>query len=263
MPSMAEYSNNNSIKLLLIGPSGAGKTGALASLASKYKLRIADFDNGLDPLFHFTKPEHRKNVEYLQFHDKFKKGPQGPVPLGVPTAFPRFLDALDNWKDGANAYGSVYKWEPDTILVVDSLTHLSNAIMRYTLALVGRSGEQPWQSDWGDAMRHVEDLLTMLYSTDIKCHVLITAHVTYIENEDGTIGYPNALGAKLPPKVPSYFNSMLIAQNKGSGSAAKKVIRTVPSGLVGAKFPVPGAPPEWGVEDGLLQAFNLLEGKMK
>ena len=49
---MASIKNHTSVdvtKLLLVGDSGSGKTASLATLANAgYKLRILDYDNGLD-----------------------------------------------------------------------------------------------------------------------------------------------------------------------------------------------------------------------
>ena len=51
MPPIGSHQSTNSTKLMLLGESGAGKSGALASLVTAgYKLRILDFDNGLDTL---------------------------------------------------------------------------------------------------------------------------------------------------------------------------------------------------------------------
>ena len=51
MPALGQHQSSDIVKMLFIGPSGAGKTGALASLASAgYNLRILDMDNGLDVL---------------------------------------------------------------------------------------------------------------------------------------------------------------------------------------------------------------------
>src|SRR6185312_12516236 len=51
MPTLADHPSSSVIKLLNIGESKTGKTGALASLVKAgYTLHILDYDNGLDIL---------------------------------------------------------------------------------------------------------------------------------------------------------------------------------------------------------------------
>ena len=66
---MASIKNHTSVdvtKLLLVGDSGSGKTASLATLANAgYKLRILDFDNGLDILPEFLTDTGVNNVSYV------------------------------------------------------------------------------------------------------------------------------------------------------------------------------------------------------
>ena len=51
MPALSDHQSSQTTKMLFIGDSGSGKTGALASLAAAgYNLRILDVDNGVDIL---------------------------------------------------------------------------------------------------------------------------------------------------------------------------------------------------------------------
>ena len=51
MPKLENHQSTNITKMLLVGDSGSGKTGALASLAKAgFNLRIIDVDAGLDVL---------------------------------------------------------------------------------------------------------------------------------------------------------------------------------------------------------------------
>ena len=59
MPKGSAHTSAIITKMLLIGASGSGKTGALASLAAAgYKLRILDYDNGLDFLMRYMRKNH-------------------------------------------------------------------------------------------------------------------------------------------------------------------------------------------------------------
>lgn len=260
------------IKAIVLGDSGSGKTGALASLArAGYKLRILDFDNGTAILASLLKNDD-VDVDVVKCLDKMKTQGQIIVPASMPTAMSKGLRHLDNWKgkdDNGNEYdlGRPSEWGTDTILVLDSLSFFGAAALRYILTLHGRQGQQPWQSDWGEAMRILEDMLSLLYSDAIKCHVIVNTHVTFIDlaatqgGEPITKALPSSLGKALPPKIGRYFNHALYVRTKGAGAAAKKIIRTKSEGIIELKstaFDV--APAELPLETGLAEYFRLVLG---
>ena len=68
MPKGSQHSSASLTKMLLIGESGSGKSGALASLAAAdYKLRILDFDNGLDFLMRYMRKNHPDKIDNIEF----------------------------------------------------------------------------------------------------------------------------------------------------------------------------------------------------
>lgn len=252
MPTMENYKEEAPIKGILIGDTGSGKTGALASLANAgYHLHILDFDNGLDVLSNTVKPECLKNVEFEHFIDKKKALPNGTiVPDGMPKAFPSALKTLTEW---CNKYTSL-----NDVIVIDSLTFLGDATLDYVVASAGRQGQQPQLQDWGIAMARIEDILSLLYSTDVKANVLVLAHIKYLEDElTGNIkAQVNALGRALPPKIGRYFNTMLSAQLVGS---ARK-LKTKATAWLGLKSPNPSkVRDDYSVETGLAEYFADLK----
>lgn len=268
MPTLNNHHSQASTKLLLIGESGAGKTGALLSLVEAgYNLRVLDHDNGLDVLVGLVKKKYPSvekqqqllsKIAYETHTDKLKNIAGKIVPVGVPQAFLKSMQCLDNWPD----LGPVSSWGSDDILVIDSLTLLSQHIFNHVLFLNARIGQDKRIQDWGQAMDITENLLGLLYSTEIKCNVIITSHITYIERDDGVNkGYPSALGNKLPPKVGRYFNSLLLVKSRGTGLSTTRVIRTTPDGAIDLKTPVPGVlPDELPIATGLADFFRAVRG---
>lgn len=262
MSNLSAYTSDQPVKMLLIGNSGTGKTGALASLAKAgYNLRIQDYDNGLASLYEQLKndSESLARVKYESLQDPLKTLAGRIFPVGQPTAFSRGLALLDHWKTAEDDLGPPAKWTRQDILVLDSLTFCSNAAMRRVLSLVGRSGDNPQIQDWGQAMQNIEDMLGLLYSDAFQCHVIITSHITYIGNDDagnGAIGYPSTLGNKLPPKVGRYFNTMLYMDKRGTGDATKRIIYTQPYRNIDVKCPIPGIAAELPIESGLATIFK-------
>lgn len=269
MPKISEHQSGRTTKLLLIGDSGTGKTGALFSLAKAgYNIRLVDFDNGADVLASLAAdaPEVGDRIIYETFTDKFKSMQGKVIPDGLPTAFSRALGMMTHWKtsgDGAYDLGKISDWGPNDILVVDSLTHMSLAAFRYVLAINGRSGQTPQMQDWGIAQDQIESTLALLYSAAVKCNVIVISHVSYIggddENQLPTRGLPTALGKALSPKIGSYFNTTLLCKSSGVGAAAKKQIITRTDGLIGLKHSAPGRLlTSYPQDTGLASIFEVL-----
>lgn len=278
MPQLSNHVSKRVTKMLLIGDSGSGKTGALASLAKAgYNLRILDFDNGLDILLNLLAGDSPAlaRVIFETCTDKLHAVGGNVVPKGIPTAWPRAMGLLTNWKVGSAgnpaatppvaassdyySLGSLETWTDKDVLVIDSLTYLGKAALRYVLAMNNRSDQAPHQADWGTAMKKVEEVLSLLYSDSVPCNVIITSHVTFI-GEEGTPlrGYPSALGQKLPPTVGRYFNTILATKCVGSGANSRRTIRTASEGFVELKHPFPGKVPlELPLDTGLATFFEI------
>lgn len=264
MALLAQHTAAASTKMLLLGDSGSGKTGALVSLVKAgYNLRIVDFDNGLDVLSDLLTPEEQTKVSFVTCTDEIKTLPNGVQVMQKP-GWGTAMTALSNWPDGL---GDPNKWGDKDVLVIDSLTLASKMAMNYVLHLNGRFGNiqvKPFQSDWGQAMQLIENLLGMLYSTGLKCNVIVISHIVAETNEEGNATgryFPSAIGAKLPPKIGRYFNSMLRVQTIGQGIHAKRVIKTVSDGQIELKNSAPTkVPAQLPQATGLPQFFALVRG---
>lgn len=272
MPGIANHQSAQTTKLLFIGDSGRGKTGALASLAcAGYKLRIIDTDNGLDVLKSYLthpdsiyvkkNPRCAENVHYVTLTNPRKNMGGRLVPTGA-TVWPRLVQLLTNWEDGEHRFGPVASWGTDTILCLDSLTTTSSAALDFVLSMNGRLGQRPQLQDWGAGQDLVEDLVETFYDDGVKCNIIVNCHITYIGEEGGMLqGYPNTLGKALPPKIGRYFNTALLARSVGTGPTAKRTIVTNTSGLIGLKNTAPMVvKPEYSLEWGLAEYFAAVRG---
>ena len=95
--------------------------------------------------------------------------------------------------------------------------------------------------------------------------VLIT-HMTLVELDNGVSkGLPAAIGKAICSDIPKLFNRMLVAQIKGAGQSAKRVISTVPTALISATSgTVKGkVPNELSIETGLAEFFTAILGDKK
>lgn len=267
MPTLDQHQSNEYTKLLIEGDSGSGKTGALTSLVTAgYKLRILDFDNGLETLKQFVLkecPANVGNVEFVTLRDKRKAGPEGPM-VTKADAFIRSLKLLDHWKykgeDGRDVdLGIPAEWGPDCILVIDSLTFMADSAYDFREPLTPRSrdGKYDQRAVYKDAQDAVEGVLALLTSEGFRTNVIVNSHVKYVDNPDGSRkGYPTAVGSALSPVIPRYFNTVALCQTTAGG---KRTLHTESTAMIDLKNPKPFAMSKsYPIETGLADFFAVL-----
>lgn len=246
------------IKILLVGDSGTGKTGSLVSLVeADFRLRVLDYDNklagGILPILVKQKcPDKLENIDYEPLRDDLKGSALGPILDGIPTAFTRGLALLDKWSDG-----SIPKqWGSNTILVLDSLTFMSDSAFNWAKGM-NPSAKDPRQWFYS-AQQAVEGTLALLTSKKFNCNVIVIAHVDWQSRPDGTMkGYPTSVGKALGPTIPAYFENMALTQIV----AGKRTIQTFPTALIDLKTPAAFKMPQsMPIETGLRDYFKTLRG---
>jgi len=291
MPKLSSHQSAKTTKLLLIGDSGTGKTGSLASLAEAgYKLRILDLDNGLDVLKHYltnpaspyvkAKPDVAAQVDFCTITDPMvARG--GKLFPAKAVAWQRAMDHLMDWCDPPKwekapegttraTLGPITSWDTDAVLVIDSLSFLSTNAFNHHLAVNGKLGADLTQNEWrraiGQAQQQIRSFLELIYDASVKCNVILTAHITFVseagerpdDSHPGT-GYPSAIGRALSPHIPRYFNTVLQTRSIGSGPSTRRVISTQPVGMVNLKSTAPlKAKPEYPLTTGLADYFKAV-----
>lgn len=244
-----EHPSLSLVKGLLLGDSGSGKTGSLASLVSiGYKMRVYDFDNLLQVLINQVRhdsPDLIHNLSYQTFTDKIKI-PSVPVGMiekaqrampftdGTPTAYVNALKQLDYWRDGDEDLGKPGEWGPDSIVVIDTLTSMAQAAYRYAVAMdpMGKDGRVHYKT----AQDLVMNALALLASKQFNTNVLLLAHIDYDKDHLGmTKGFPRSIGAAINSVIAGNFNCVLRVENN---DGVNRYIRTNASGIVDLKNPV-------------------------
>lgn len=223
------------IKALIMGPSGSGKTGALWSLAAAgFNLKIYDADRGTGVLASALKnnPEALARVEVNTFTNAIKFNAKGfAIPDGSPKAWPDLLAALNKWPDDPEK--GIQDWGPDTVVIIDSLSLCGrHALLKAQHDDNNKTGKQPEIQHYGTAMAQLEAMIGALYSDYVNCHVLVLTHIAYIQDDLGiSTGLPMALGEKLSPILPRYFNTMLVVKTTGND----RMLATQPTMMVKTK----------------------------
>lgn len=261
MPSLNQHKSSEFVKLLFIGNSGAGKTGALTPLVKAgYKLKIIDLDSGLDALVNHVSeidPKLLSAVEFESFRDRVKMTPSGPAVIGSPKAYVQTLNALEKWPgDGSDPA----KWGKDTILVIDSLTNLGRAAFQWAKAANPASKDpRQWYKTAQDLL---EDLIANVTSDAFETNVIIISHVEMVDSNGMVKGFASSIGKALGPKIPRFFNTMLLSETSGSGKQVKRKIKTLPTGMIDLKNPAPmKIEAEYEISDGLLRIFEILKAQ--
>jgi len=190
----------------------------------------------------------------------------GPTVL-TPQAFIRGIKLLDRWRYTDSAgfetdLGRPSEWGPNVVLVLDSLTMLSDAAFDWRHALVS-GGRFDIRAVYKDAQDAVENMLALLTSEGFNTNVIVTCHVRYMDSEDGKTrkGYPTSVGSKLSTVIARYFNSVALCVTKIGG---KRTIQTVSTAEIDLKNANPfEMAKELPLEDGLADFFKTLKGEVE
>lgn len=262
MTSLDKHQSSEFTKLLLIGDSKSGKTGACASLVPDFDLRILDFDNGLDALAKIVERDYKSrlgSIEFRTLRDKLIATPLGTMVDGTATAFMDGVRMLERWKYDTIDLGKPSEWGKKAVLIIDSLTFMSDAAFRFREPLVPRSkdGKYDVRAAYKDAQDAIEDVLAVVTSESFKTNVVVISHVRYVDNPDGTRkGYPTAVGSALSPQIPRYFNSVALAQ---TGPGGKRQIQTAATAMIDLANPAAFKMlPTLPIETGLATFFKTL-----
>lgn len=277
--------------MLVIGESGAGKTGALASLLSAgYNVRIVDLDNGAEAILDLVSNEKSKydkgsasRLSYVTMTEPMRQI-QGRIVPAKATVWQNTVGLIEKWTvtdqmiaDGKAGVkpcelGSIATWGPNDVLVLDTLSTLGTAAMNFGLQLQGELGkirtQNEWRRDIGAAQGLLDTFLQLIFDANIRCNVIVNTHIVYAK-EDGTLpqaedmdkrlfGFPSAIGRALSPKIPKYFNHLLLVKRDGN---MRRIYTQAPQANINLKS---GAPlrvaPQYPIETGLAEYFAAVRG---
>lgn len=200
MPSYADHPVTSRVKLLLLGDSGQGKTGGLASLANEgFKVHVLDVDRGLDVVSEYINPDKIGNLDYVPVNNK---------DAGAWKAVQEHLFKAWDGKEGEN----VYSWGAEDVLVIDSATFLcdmchTSVLQDHKIAFDAAKYDRGY---WNVTAKRFEALISNLMEEKVKCNIILTAHLRYLEDEKtgATQLAPSFLGRQLPSILPRYMNNM-------------------------------------------------------
>lgn len=230
-------------KELLMGPAGTGKTHALGTMvdwaaANKKEVFALFTENGLETLTGYWADRNIPIPECLHWHQALTK-PIGlnslisaadqvgklsyesitkmidPNRGGDNNSFWKILKSCSDFPDDRTGkkFGAIDSWGPDRILIIDSLSELSNACMKMQI------GNKPTasQPDYGVAQNNLMNFLR-LCTQGIPCTFVLTAHVDRETDQvtQSTKIMVKAIGKALAAEIPPLFSDVIYTVREGA-----------------------------------------------
>lgn len=258
MTSIFDDDEFPSIKILSVGESGVGKTGAEAALiCAGWKVRKIDTDMGVtilrglltNPHYPYGEICRKRNIDLrtaLDFQAVDTKMVFDNVAHRVTdssgrprivnrrvlkpndaNAWPKVHDLLENWP-GA---GHIETWDRDTVLSVDSGSTLGDLAYWFAQHLNNRLGDleegYDYQRDVGTAQNQIRRLLRAVTGKDVKCRVNFITHIRRVDTQAGYARSPSEIA-----RQNASSNTTIAADPKGYPS----IIGVALSPQVGIRF---------------------------
>ena len=224
------------VNVMLMGPSGTGKTHAIGTLVDAgIEVFYFAYEAGAETLLgYFTDrglpiPDNlhictvrAPSASFLEMADAVRYvntlSFEGLIKQVDPAKskynqLEQFLRNFNNVVDDTGkAWGDVQTWDASRALVIDGLTGLCDSAMK---ACIGGKFARD-QKDWGLAQNIVEGILRKITS-ESRFHFVLISHVERETdpNGGGLKLMASALGRALAPKLPAMFSDVILAKRIG------------------------------------------------
>lgn len=220
------------IKLLNVGETGTGKTGALAALcAAGYNVRLLDLENGAETLINILNDPASKypkdsisRLRWRTLTEPMRVMGGMIVPRGA-TVYPGCVGMLEKWtgdmrydpKAAAeqakgreptenelrgyakceDSLGTIYNWSSKDVLALDTLSSLGEGATNHVQLMQGKLGDAKMTSMesmrfTGSAQGLVEKFLQFMRDDNLKCNVVINTHLNWAKEDGSNISMEDA-----------------------------------------------------------------------
>lgn len=211
---LSEVPKDANVKLLIVGPSGAGKT--IGACTFPGKIKIFDFDGKVTSAAQFYSSNTEK-LDSIEFTPYSKMPIKGDISL---KRKPRMQSFLDDLQEIYNLQNKKQKLPFDT-LIVDSITTLADSIME-DYREVSQTGikrpnkDQNSMSDYGLLATHFKQIVCGILA--LECNVVFIAHSSLVKDESsGTITNEIMFPGQMAGKLGIYFEEVYFAKVNSKG----------------------------------------------
>jgi hypothetical protein len=209
---------------------------------------------------------------------------------GIPDAFTKAIKTLKSgWKttDASGAevdLGRLTEWGPDVVLVVDSMTALSRAVMNRARKMMNKTPRNMSAAVWGSARDDLNNFIELLKRKSNRFHLVFIAHLQLVgpeipmesSKEDSEIKdlkrdialqraefmdtrlYPIAVTRNQSSTIHSLFPVFLKAERKVKGKEVSYWLTADAGEELDLKFPPSDIKSRFPIETGLADVFQLL-----
>ena len=225
------------INILIMGPSGTGKTFAISTLVEAGLDVFALFlEPGLETLvgayadkgktipdnlhWHYIQPRTQgfgnlqKTADTIGKFDLAGLTKMRDIDRGKNNPIIDLYEVLNDFTDQhtGKKFGPVDSWDTSRVLVIDSLSALNRMMFEMVI------GNKPVRdrADWGIAQQALMSLLHKLTS-GCNCHFVLLAHVEREIDEvlGGTKLMVSTLGKAIAPHIPQPFSDVILSVREG------------------------------------------------
>jgi hypothetical protein len=140
-------------------------------------------------------------------------------------------------------------------LVIDSFTFAGYAAMNFAGVMNAGNKNQDGRMVYFHAQNYLKFLIENLYGDDLKCNVVVTAHIQYVGDEMTILhGYPlSTVGRALAPMIGRFFNSIILLRSENG----KRTFYTNPTSRIELKNSSPfSVKPTYDITNGLAEFFS-------
>jgi len=207
--------------ILVYGEPGSGKT--VLGLSGGSEVLCIDLDGGLKSGLTLQDGFSKQRLE-VEVKDCVERNPKRPV------AFDKAVSYIESFAND--------KERKHSILMIDSLTMLSEACIAKVSFENNRLGQSLYEAHWGIIIRHMENLIWTIKA--IPTVVYLTAHQMYYDvptegENDLTKTTILISGKKLPGKIIASFDELWYLKPRNIGAKVEIEIQAFTSALVTAR----------------------------
>lgn len=209
-------------KVLILGPSGVGKTVAACTFPGK--IWVADFDNKISSAVKFYEDD-KALLDRIEVSQYGKQAVIGDPKIGRKPRMRAFLDDVQKLFDLHNKNQPL----PYDTIVLDTITTFVDSLLedyRYVsqTAVKRPNIDQNSQSDYGLLATHFKQVITGLLS--LNANIVFTGHTELLKDEtSGSITNEILIPGKMSSKLGIYFEEVYFAKIAADG---KRIWQTKP-----------------------------------